>query len=160
MRQSTFLIAGWDMPSFLWTDHESKKALGFLNKLEKILKKSSLNLSELFFIRARIKEELRQTQSSVMWMKKAIENAEPSVKGQYGWSAAWLNYKENRFDLTQSQLEDLLLTETDPGRRSQEMFWLGKSYEHLNDLEKSNSGLKNLFKKTPLVIIPSWPTGN
>ena len=143
------LSGGLTYARFLWTDHESKKALVFLKNLERLLKKTSQNLSELYFIRARINEELRKTRDAVAWMKKATAGAESSAKGIYGWSSAWLNYKENNFTEAQKQFEDLLTTETDPGRRAQEMYWLSQTDFHLNKPEERQRWLETLLQEDP-----------
>jgi len=144
------LSSGLTCAKSMWTEHKSRPALAFLKSLERNLKDTPVNMSELYFVRARINEELRKTKIARFWLRKAVEKADPALKGQYGWVSAWMSYKEGRFLDSQKELEQLQETEPDQGRRSQEIFWLAKSYESLKKPEAAKPWLEKIIQEDPL----------
>jgi len=146
------LSSGLSLARFQWTEHRSHEALAHLRQMEKLLKKK-VPLNDVYFMRGRINEELGDKNTALVQMQKAIENTvDLTVKSAEQWNFAWLNYKLGHYDKTKDTLESLRSVEQDPGRRSQQQFWLGKTLSKLKDEEQARFVFEQLILDDPLGI--------
>jgi soluble lytic murein transglycosylase len=144
------LASGLSYDRFLWTNHKDKEALSFLKVIEKKLKNKA-PMADLYFLRGRILEEERQFEPAQFWFSKASSaTTDITQKSNFAWNSAWLNFKTGNFVKAKEILESLAKTELDQGRKSQELFWLAKSEDHLKDSENSRKLFEQIITDDPL----------
>jgi soluble lytic murein transglycosylase len=147
-----YLSSGLILARMQWTAHNNREARGILKKLLKLNEKPFL--SDIYFVLGRMDEEEGRDDLALKEMEEAIKvsSADPGIsKSQYQWPYAWLSFKSKKYEQAYSVLTLLAQSETDSGKKSQELFWLAQTCKSLN----KETQAKEIFQK----IITGEPLG-
>jgi soluble lytic murein transglycosylase len=132
-----------------WTENDKVNARLTLDRLEKITRRK-IPSGDIHFIRGRIFEEEGQVARARKWFISAVrESAELSQKNTYQWQLAWLDFKSKNWDRAIEALLALRGTETEPGRRNQQQFWLAKAYLASRKIEQAQAEWEKLINEDP-----------
>lgn len=146
-----YLNSGLSLARFYWTDHKNKEARDLIATLLDELKKKTIPLGDVYFLKARIEEEEGNVDPAIADLNESLKDTQdPVLKSQYQWALAWLSFKQAKFTDALATLKALKDVETDSGKKSQQSFWLGKSYQALKQTDLATKEFEDLIDEDPL----------
>lgn len=119
-----------------WNDANSDKALLVLHDLLKKLKNEKIYKHSVYFLIAKINEDLGQLDKATENYDLAIDDYQNSTSkdpqfdlGKVQWGEAWMLYKNNSSEKAESRLKAIIEKTTDPSEKSRALFFLAKLYK-------------------------------
>ena len=134
-----------------WTLNQPTKALETLNQIEKEIK-GSYSLFQVYRIKALIFKEKKELKKSIFFFEKALKEKHPDIETweKTKWSYGWTLKKAGQNTESINVLNELLNTSESKYLPSRALFWIGRTYEDINNQEKANKIYKQLIEKDPL----------
>ena len=134
-----------------WTMNQADKALNTLKQIEKEIK-GQFSLFNVYRMKALIFDEKNNREKSIFFFKKALKEKQLDIEAyeQTKWNYAWILKKTGQKKESINVLTDLLKTSESDYLPSRALFWIGQTYEDMEEQDKAIKTYTELIKKDPL----------
>lgn len=149
-----FRLAAYDAQMYLgralWTLGKTAEAGAVFDKLEKQMK-GKLSLAELYWIKGRMREEVRDFDGVSAALEKALaEKPTGELLDKILWYAAWNERKRDNFLASAEKLKELDATTQVDFTRNRALFWQAKALADAKDEKAARVVFEKLIDLDPL----------
>ncbi len=134
-----------------WTLNQNSTALKTLNQIERELR-GRISLFNVYRMKALIFDEKNQQAKSISFFKKALKEKPPDTETfeKTKWSYSWILKKSGQKTESINVLNELLKSSQSQYLPSRVLFWMGRTYEDMQEPETAEMIYNKLIKKDPL----------
>lgn len=139
-----------DLARAQWTEDMRSTAIATLVKTEELLK-GVVPLDRIYWLRARIDEEVDQNESALQWVERALKDGPSNVTlGEtLRWQRAWLQRRLGRLSEAEKGLADLELKALSPFTKAKYSYWLGRVLQEQNKSDEASRVFEQLAQDDP-----------